>query len=407
MIRFSALLVALAIGLLVAGVAASSLPLVYVSIAVCAAAALLLAAGVLRHWSEIFGTGTRRAASPFAATRPVPSLAAGRATVSQAVPGPGAVGRASAGSAAAGPPAAPASAGFQAEAGAGPVPGAPEPTVATGRAPRGDGPAAAQAGQPGLSQEDTDRANRGDRRPGRKGWPSRRPAEPEPAPAAAAEPIHAAPTDDLWDRVNEELESAGKRDSGRLSWPAGDFSIPSGMSLPSEPPGDETPGEPGPARGADLWQPAADWPPPTTPHSDWPFGPPAEPAAPPASEQPAASGTAAADTAAADTAVAAVAAPRPGPPTQTRPPVAFPPGMRPPGPAPPGYGQPGRCNPEQQCPEQQCPERRAVTVPGMKPTRTTGTRLRHGPSGCQPAQGPSPLWCPPRRWSPHRAGRRR
>ena len=75
MIRFSALLVALAIGLLVAGVAASNLPLVYVSIAVCAVAALLLAAGVLRHWSEIFGTGPKRTASPFAASQPVPSPA--------------------------------------------------------------------------------------------------------------------------------------------------------------------------------------------------------------------------------------------------------------------------------------------------------------------------------------------
>ena len=80
MIRFSALLVALAIGLLAAGVAASSLPLVYVSIAVCAVAALLLAAGVLRHWSEIFGPRTQRVASPFAASGPVPSPAtAGRA----------------------------------------------------------------------------------------------------------------------------------------------------------------------------------------------------------------------------------------------------------------------------------------------------------------------------------------
>ena len=55
MIKTSALLVVLAIGLLVAGVLASSLPLVYVSIGVCAVAALLLAAGVLSHWSEIFG----------------------------------------------------------------------------------------------------------------------------------------------------------------------------------------------------------------------------------------------------------------------------------------------------------------------------------------------------------------
>ena len=55
MIKASALLVALAIGLLVAGVVASSLLMVYVSIAVCAVAALLLAVGVLSHWSEIFG----------------------------------------------------------------------------------------------------------------------------------------------------------------------------------------------------------------------------------------------------------------------------------------------------------------------------------------------------------------
>ena len=85
MIRFSALLVALAIGLLAAGVAASSLPLVYVSIAVCAVAALLLAAGVLRHWSEIFGPRTQRVASPFAASGPVPSPAtAGRAWAGRA-----------------------------------------------------------------------------------------------------------------------------------------------------------------------------------------------------------------------------------------------------------------------------------------------------------------------------------
>ena len=55
MIRFSALLVAVAIALLVSGVIASSLPLVYVSIGGCAIAALLLAVGVYRHRQEIFG----------------------------------------------------------------------------------------------------------------------------------------------------------------------------------------------------------------------------------------------------------------------------------------------------------------------------------------------------------------
>jgi hypothetical protein len=319
MIRFSALLVALAIGLLVAGVAASSLPLVYVSIAVCAVAALLLAAGVLRHWSEIFGSRTKRVASPFAASGGVPSPAtAGRVTVGRTAVGRAAVGRAANRPAApghaatpgrAGPVGAPGLAGFRADAGAGPVARGPEPAVAAGRyradaepADRADrvpadpaaragrvpaDPAAragrvpadpaARAASPEHGQaagpDEADSAARGDRRSGRRGWPARRPAEPEPAPA---EPIHAVPTDDLWDRVNEELESAGKRDSGRLSWPAGDFSIPSGMSLPAEPPEQETFAGPGRPDGGDLWQPAAGWRPPSTPQSNWPFAPPAE-----------------------------------------------------------------------------------------------------------------------------------
>ena len=289
MIRFSALLVALAIGLLAAGVAASSLPLVYVSIAVCAVAALLLAAGVLRHWSEIFGPRTQRVASPFAASGPVPSPAtAGRASAGRAAPGHAATaGRAR-------PVGAPGLAGFRADAGAGPAVQGPEPAVAAGRyraAADPDGradrvpadPAARAAsaargvGGRAAGQDEADSAARGDRRSGRKGWPARRPAEPEPVPAPA-EPINAAPTDDLWDRVNEELESAGKRDSGRLSWPAGDFSIPSGMSLPAEPPEQETFAGPGRPGSGDLWPPAAGWQPPSTPPSSWPFAPSAEPA---------------------------------------------------------------------------------------------------------------------------------
>jgi hypothetical protein len=297
MIRFSALLVALAIGLLVAGVAASSLPLVYVSIAVCAVAALLLAAGVLRHWAEIFGPRAKRVASPFAASGGVPSPAtAGRATVGRTAVDRTAVGRAAnrpatPGHAAtpgrAGPVGAPGLAGFRADAGAGPVARGPEPAVAAGRY-RADADPADRAGRvpadpadraaspehgQAAGPDEADSVARGDRRSGRRGWPARRPAEPEPVPA---EPIHAVPTDDLWDRVNEELESAGKRDSGRLSWPAGDFSIPSGMSLPAEPPEQETFAGPGRPDGGDLWQPAAGWRPPSTPQSNWPFAPPAE-----------------------------------------------------------------------------------------------------------------------------------
>ena len=298
MIRFSALLVALAIGLLAAGVAASSLPLVYVSIAVCAVAALLLAAGVLRHWAEIFGPRTKRVASPFAVSSTVPSRAsAGQASTGRAASRPARSAHAAA-AGRTGPVGAPGLAGFRADAGAGPAARGPEPAVAAGRYPAAaepDGradrvpadPAASVAraargasGQAaGQNEADgTARGDGGDRRSGRKGWPARRQAEPEPEPAPApAEPIHAAATDDLWDRVNEELESAGKRDSGRLSWPAGDFSIPSGMSLPAEPPEQETLAGPGRPGGGDLWQPAAGWQPPSTPSSNWPFVAPASP----------------------------------------------------------------------------------------------------------------------------------
>jgi hypothetical protein len=45
----------------------------------------------------------------------------------------------------------------------------------------------------------------------------------------------AARSDDLWERVSEELESAGKRDTGALAWPGTEFSVPSEASvLPPE-----------------------------------------------------------------------------------------------------------------------------------------------------------------------------
>ena len=227
MIRFSALLVALAIGLLVAGVAASSLPLVYVSIAVCAVAALLLGGrcaaalvGNFRHRHQANGQPVRGQPGRCPA-RPPP------AGPPSARPQPGSSWRSEA--AAAQPGRAwlasgrtPGMAGFPGRSRRWPRP----------RPGRGPGCRAGARDRPA----EADRAARGDRRPGaRAGQPGARRSQPE-QPAAAAEPIHAAATDDLWDRVNEELESAGKRDSGRLSWPAGDFSIPSGMSLPAEPP---------------------------------------------------------------------------------------------------------------------------------------------------------------------------
>ena len=102
MIKASALLVVLAIGLLVAGVVGSSLLMVYVSIGVCAVAALLLAAGVLSHWSEIFGRREPRPATQGAWSEPqvhvtAPVLASIQAQAVAAARGSGRPGREEAG----------------------------------------------------------------------------------------------------------------------------------------------------------------------------------------------------------------------------------------------------------------------------------------------------------------------
>ena len=75
MIRSSALLVVAAIALLAAGVFASSLELVYVSIGVSILAAVLLSAGVILRRREIFGTAeAARLGMP--ASRPAADIAA-------------------------------------------------------------------------------------------------------------------------------------------------------------------------------------------------------------------------------------------------------------------------------------------------------------------------------------------
>ena len=57
MIRFSAALVAVAIGVLIGGIATSKLLLVYVAIAVSAVALVALAIGVVLKREELFGEG--------------------------------------------------------------------------------------------------------------------------------------------------------------------------------------------------------------------------------------------------------------------------------------------------------------------------------------------------------------
>ncbi len=243
MIKASALLVALAMGLLVASVIASSLLMVYLSIGVCAVAALLLAAGVLSHWPEIFGRGEPRPAS-MQESWSAPQVQVGTPAL--------------------------------------PV------TQATGTQATGAGP--------------------GDRRPRREnagGRPSAPPVEvvvPEPEFPAAAR------GDDLWERVEEELGSGAKRDTGALSWPGTELPVPPGAAGP---PGQA--GSPGtPSGGASAWigGHGAGWRPPDSPDDAWP--PPAAAfAGSPSRPEPA--HPAAASTESADTGRAAGAAGQPAP----------------------------------------------------------------------------------------------
>ncbi|MFI5066314.1 MAG: hypothetical protein ACHP9Z_20375, partial [Streptosporangiales bacterium] len=242
MIKFSALLVALAIGLLAAGVAASSLLLVYVAIGVCLVSAVLLAVGVVRHWAEIFGTeGRVPAAGTVPGTALLPAAAGPSGDVAAEV---------TAGDVVPGAETTPAAAGSGSPAGA----GQPEPAGALTAAHPAGGPGTVVP-LPGRSDRG-DRSRREDRRPGREdkrpgrreerrprrkdtgGRPGQAPAGPGPAQPVhpvAASSGHPAPPDDLWERVAEELESAGKRDTGDLAWPAAEFPLPPEPVAPAVP----------------------------------------------------------------------------------------------------------------------------------------------------------------------------
>ena len=197
MIKASALLAAVAIGLLVAGVLASSLLMVYVSIGVCAVAALILAAGILTHWSEIFGRGEARPAS---------------------VPG----------------------AWSAPQAGVGNRPERGKQERHAGHEDAGGPPAGEQAAA---------------------------------VPPGNEFPV-AGRSDDLWERVEEELGSAGKRDTGALSWPATE--LPVFREDPGSPGQAMPPGKPGPrdaspaGTSAWIWGQGAAWQPPETSDPAWP-----------------------------------------------------------------------------------------------------------------------------------------
>ena len=233
MIKTSALLVVLAIGLLVAGVLASSLPMVYVSIGVCAIAALLLAAGVLSHWSEIFG---RREPRP---SRMQPSWSEPQMQVS-----------------------APVLAGAQA-AGA----------QVTGAQVTGAQTVAAKTAGAQTAGAQTGTQSRGtaapeERRSRRGAAAGRSPVPPAEVVTPQAESAIPGRGDDLWERVEEELGTAGKRDTGALSWPATEIPV---LREPAGPPEEAAPpGGPPAGSSAWIWGRGAGWQPPETPDEAWP-----------------------------------------------------------------------------------------------------------------------------------------
>jgi len=217
-IKTSALLVVLAIGLLVAAVLASSLLMVYVSIGVCAVAALLLAVGVLSHWSEIFGrreprpSGMQASWSEPQVQVSAPVLASAQATGAQ-------------------------------------VTGAQTASAQTGAQARGT-PA------------------REERRSRRRAAAGRSSAPPAEVVAPQAEFAVPGRGDDLWERVDEELGSAGKRDTGALSWPATEIPV---LREPADAPEEAAPpGAPPAGSSAWIWGRGAGWQPPETPDEAWP-----------------------------------------------------------------------------------------------------------------------------------------
>ncbi len=265
MIKFSALLVALAIGLLAAGVAASSLLLVYVAIGVCLVSAVLLAVGVIRHWAEIFGSESR---VPAAGT--VPGTALLRAATGTAGDAPAEVatgdmvpGMAETGAAAAGA-AAPGGAG-QPE---------PAPAMATAQAAAGGRPGrwhhCPRAGHPGRTGHAgrTGRAGTTAVRDARTGVPDARKSggrgartravarararrgQPPPSLPSRRPPVRAAPPHQTTCGIGSPRNSSQRASGIRPTWPG----RPRSSRFPLSPPPRPRP----PGRGIREGRPAPD-----------------------------------------------------------------------------------------------------------------------------------------------------
>jgi hypothetical protein len=224
-IRFSAILVAGALAVLIAGVLATSLALVYLSIGVSVLASVLLAIGVILRRKEIFGETGAAAASgqpawPVTPATGTPVMVGGRARIPEAGPSPEEAGRRPAG---AGAGSGNGSSGGQAGRGVAPEirwawqeqEGSPEAGPARAAQER-NGPGRNGTGQDGTGQDGTGQdgpARGGPARSGRTGGysgthgsgrgrppaapPSRRPPAAPPvgtAPRGAREPAASGPT---------------------------------------------------------------------------------------------------------------------------------------------------------------------------------------------------------------------
>ncbi|MDX6395031.1 MAG: hypothetical protein QOJ73_6094 [Streptosporangiaceae bacterium] len=233
MIRFSALLVGVATAVLISGVVASSLLLVYVSIAVCAIALFFLAIGVFLHRREIFAAdGALLPLGPLDAFPPAQQVQLGSIPLPSGRPAAPAGGPSTGQMAGSAPRSGretpgetpPREAASREAASRETPPGEAAARGTTGPGTTGRGSAGrASAGRGAHGARPSSRGAPGGRPPAREsasGPPSGRPGPRDPARPDAAP--RRGPGDPFWQRVNDEIGEAGPRDTGTASRPRTD-----------------------------------------------------------------------------------------------------------------------------------------------------------------------------------------
>jgi hypothetical protein len=245
-IRFSAFLVVVAVGLLVAGVVTSKLLLVYIAIGVSGVALLALGIGAAVNWRELTGKTAQPRTVETSAQGPVPQAAVPEPVTAPAAAGAGHAGVTSAGVAPAGsgwpvttpaPPSSPAPVGY---------------LPATEPPPRARPPAAFTPWRDDSIQT----PSAGTRQPSGSGWTSvpaqasaaEAPAPPRPTPTQP-KPTEPKPTQPR----PTEPKSAPPTSPQPIVKPAGPRAEPSSAAPPS---GDQSPATDQPAEPASEPEPA-------------------------------------------------------------------------------------------------------------------------------------------------------